>query len=153
MARVLDSKKKEINKAMCNQGPWWATVGCWIVFIILYPLTLIGVYALVVTTEAITLSYVIVKNELINYAKINHQNNLVESKWVYDSLNILNQNIQSVNTQMMGILQDRHRNMEININTYTMCATNYLGIQLLLAIDPGGEYKSFLLTVLAGRWP
>ena len=140
MARVLDKMGKDINKGICNQGPWWAMIGCWIVFIILYPLTLIGILALVVTTEAVTLSFVIVKNELINYAKINHQNNLVESKWVYDSLNILNQNIQSVNTQMMEILQNRHTDMEININTYTMCATNYLGMQLLLAIDPGGEY-------------
>ena len=48
--------------------------------------------------------------------------------------------IQATQAQMMEILQNRHTDMEININTYTMCATNYLGMQLLLAIDPGGEY-------------
>jgi hypothetical protein len=140
MARVLDKMGKDINFSLCNIGPWFVQAGCWVVFTILYPLTIIGIIGLVVATEAVTLAYVIVKNELINYAKINHQNHLVETKWGYDSLNILNQNVQSVNTQMMGILQERHTNMEININTYTMCAVNYLGTQLVLAIDPGGEY-------------
>lgn len=139
MARIMKSMQIDINKGICNQGPWFVQVGCWIVFIILYPLTIVGILALVVAVESVAIAHAVVKNGLVNYAKMNYMNGLKEGKWAYDSMNIINQNLHDVNTQLMGILQDRHTKMEININTYTMCSTNYLGEQLILAIDPEGE--------------
>ena len=105
----------------------------------MYPLRFLGVYALLIATEATTLAYITVKNGLVNYGKVNYLNGVKENKWAYDSMNIVNQNLQYVNTQLMEVLQGRHTSMETNINTYTMCSTNYLGTQLILAIDPGGE--------------
>ena len=41
-----------------------------------------------------------------------------------------------INTQLQNHLQERHFSMEVNINTYNMCSTNYLAINLIKAIEP-----------------
>ena len=44
-----------------------------------------------------------------------------------------------INTQLREDLQERHLTMEVNINTYNMCATNYLGISLIKAFEPAAQ--------------
>lgn len=139
MVRVSKQFASDTDQAICQQGPWFVQLPCWVAYIILYPLQFIAIYSLIIATETVTLAFIAVKNGLVNYAKINYLNGVKENKWAYDAMNILNQNLQYVNTQLLDDLQGRHTSMETNINTYTMCSTNYLGTQLILAIDPGGK--------------
>jgi len=78
---------------------------------------------------------IVVTNE--NYAQDIYYNMFDDDgwvKWVYQSLNTINNNIHNENTEMLEQLQKRHTEMVNDINTVTVDTANNLGCQIFEAM-------------------
>ena len=80
-------------------------------------------------------AYVGVSQQKVNYSKLNYDLLFDDGKWVYKSLNIINNNINEQHITMRDQLEARHTLMVNDINQNTVDSVNDLGCQIFLALD------------------
>lgn len=111
-----------------------------ICYVVVFAFLLIGwvsksiAFAFVVATST-AYNSIVVTNE--NYAQDIYYNMFDDDgwvKWMYQSLNTINNNIHNENTEMLQDLQDRHEQMVNDINSNTVDTANNLGCQIFEAM-------------------
>ena len=80
-------------------------------------------------------AYVGVSQQKVNYSKLNYDLLFDDGKWVYKSLNTINNNINDQHITMRDQLEARHTLMVNDINQNTVDSVNDLGCQIFLALD------------------
>ena len=80
-------------------------------------------------------AYVGVSQQKVNYSKLNYDLLFDDGKWVYKSLNTINNNINNQHITMRDQLEARHTLMVNDINQNTVDSVNDLGCQIFLALD------------------
>ena len=99
---------------------------CYIVWAILRLITSLGYYFSFASYHLTGITYesmAIHKNKYDKYAYLNQK---ASDKWTDTSLRNLQEDMLNQHTVVRRDLQERHLSMEVNINTYTKCATNHI---------------------------
>ena len=113
---------------------------CKVLGFVLVLLTWVDEYVSLVFWVMSSDAYVGVSQQKVNYAKLNYDLLFDDRKWVYKSLNIINNNINDQHITMRDQLEARHTLMVNDINQNTVDSVNDLGCQIIQAL--GGTCTS-----------
>lgn len=84
------------------------------------------------------------------YTKATHDNVAVQFEWNKKALETVNKNLLEQHIQMRSELQDRHQDVANDVNQFTTCMSNYLGIKIFEALEADTDRLSALCSRLLG---
>ncbi|EJK76988.1 hypothetical protein THAOC_01211, partial [Thalassiosira oceanica] len=65
------------------------------------------------------------------YTKATYNTLIQHDQWNHDALGVINKNMINQHTQMRKELQNRHQDITNDVNQYTTCIANYLGVEII----------------------
>jgi len=76
------------------------------------------------------------RDEMENEARLNavYLNSIPQFEWIRDAFGTTTVNMMQQHTQMRQELQSRHQDITNDVNQYTTCMSNFLGIQIFTAL-------------------
>ena len=119
----------------CETLPDFFMVICKILSLIFVLLSWVDEYVSLVLWVTSGDAYVAISQQKVNYSKLNYDLLFDDGKWVYKSLNTINNNINNQHITMRDQLEARHTLMVNDINQNTVDSVNDLGCQIFLALD------------------
>lgn len=81
---------KGTETAYCETLPSWVRVLCYIPLVLLFALRWISRQFALLSWQVISLAYISMNQQKVNYPKINHEILQKDGIWAYDALNIMN---------------------------------------------------------------
>lgn len=112
---------------------------CFIVWAILRVITALGHFFSMYAYHLTGITYESMALHEESSAKYAYLNQKASDKWTDTALRNLQNDMINQHTVVRRDLQERHFSMEVNINTYTMCATNHILYETTNAIAAANQ--------------